>query len=177
MNAQGNKPGLLSRMREDIANAFEKTAERLRTRETHVDAEPRSELLPEPTIAGSLMNRFDSFWPSSLPPLRFPNVELENLDREIVARIDVPGFSEKDLDVDVTPTRLVVRGRARREKEDGSGAGYRRASWSSRFTRSVELPAEVETARVSAKTKDGLLIVKMLKTAIARSRRVKIAVS
>lgn len=166
----------LAKLRDEVAGAVEAVAERLRGGATHLEGEPKSRLMPDRTPGDALLERVEDVWPAALPQLRFPAVDVENGDSEVVVTADVPGFDEKSLDVEATPTRLVIRGRASRESESKEGGVHRRSMSSSSFTRAVDLPAEVKTDKVSAKCRNGVLTVRLPKTPEAKSRRVKVHV-
>jgi len=168
----------LARLREETADAIEPVARRIRGDgdATPAVAEPKSKLEPERTIAGTLLGRVEDLWPSELPSLRFPAIDVENKEDEVVVTADVPGYGEQDLDVEATASRLTIRGRTSKETEH-RGKGVRQRSISSgSFVRTIELPAEVRTAKVTAAYRDGVLTVKLPKTAEARARHVRVTV-
>ena len=104
-----------------------------------------------------------------LHPVR---MEVMESDSEFTVRAEVPGFSVKDLTIKVEPRSLKIAGK-RETKEEKSGRKIR-CEWSSdQILRAVDLPADVDTARVNAILKDGILTIDLPKIAHARTVHVE----
>jgi HSP20 family protein len=104
-----------------------------------------------------------------------PSVDIEEKDNEIVVRADVPGVSEKDLDVRLENNTLTIKGERKLEKEDKQKGYHRIERAYGSFVRSFTLPAAVDADKVEAHYKDGVLTVTLPKTEAAKSRKVKIS--
>jgi HSP20 family protein len=99
--------------------------------------------------------------------------EMTETDDSISVRAEVPGFSEKDLQVTMEPNRLTISGKRESSKEEKKGKTTYSETCSNEVFRVVDLPAEVETEKVTATLKDGMLQLNMPKTAKARSVPIK----
>jgi len=100
--------------------------------------------------------------------------ELTESDESFELKAEVPGFSEKDLEISVEPRRIVITGkRESTEKEQKKGKTVRSEFYSDQVFRIVHLPVEVETDKVTATLKNGVLVLAMPKVAKARSIRIK----
>ena len=84
----------------------------------------------------------------------------------------MPGFNAKDLEIKVEPMRLSIAGR-RETKEEKNGRKIRSESCADQILRVIDLPREVDTTRVSANLKDGILIIDLPKAAHAKATRVE----
>ena len=121
---------------------------------------------------------FDDLFRGSLPGLGrtlavWPNVELSETDREIRITADVPGMSEKDVELLMEDGILTIRGEKKSETED-KDRGYSERYYG-RFERRVALPSNVDEGGASATFKDGVLTVTLPKSAEAeRGRRIPI---
>ncbi len=123
---------------------------------------------------------FDDFFRGSLPGLglgrslaAWPNVEISETDREIRVTAEVPGMSEKDVELLVEDGVLTIRGENKSETED-KDRGYSERYYG-RFERRVALPSNVNEEGANATFGDGLLTVTLPKSAEAeRGRRVPI---
>jgi len=114
--------------------------------------------------AGSLFERGFGNWPS---------VELEETDREVLVTAEVPGLSEKDVELLVEDGVLTLRGERRRETEDKE-RGYSERFYG-RFERRIQLPWNVDEKDAGAQFRDGVLTVRLPKSAEAeRGRRIPI---
>jgi HSP20 family protein len=99
--------------------------------------------------------------------------ELTETDEAFALKAEVPGFSEKDLEIKVEPRRVAITGKRESTKEEKKGKTIRSEISSDQILRLVELPAEIETDKVTATLKNGMLALELPKAAKARSVRVK----
>jgi HSP20 family protein len=106
-----------------------------------------------------------------------PAVDIYETENELVLKADLPGISEKDLDVRVENNMLTVRGERKFEqqvKEDN----YLRVERSyGSFSRSFSLPNTVNTEAIKAEYKNGVLQVVMPKRAESKPKQVKVNVT
>jgi HSP20 family protein len=134
------------------------------------------------------MNRlFDNFFgglsPSPWAPLErggaesfTPHVDVSETDKEIKVSAELPGMDENDIDVSLTRDTLTIRGEKKEEKEDKGKDYYRMERSYGSFTRNIPLPVEVNTDKVEATFKKGILYVTLPKTvsAIEKTKKVPI---
>ncbi len=107
----------------------------------------------------------------------WPRVDMSETDEEIRITAELPGVDKDNIDVSVTDDRVTIRG-VKKEQEEKKERGYYKLERSyGSFQRSFYLPCEVESDRVDASFKDGILTVKLPKSAAARKRVKKIPVS
>jgi len=105
-----------------------------------------------------------------------PHIDVSETDKEIKVSAELPGMDEKDIDVSLTRDTLTIKGEKKQEAED-KGEGYYRMERSyGSFTRSIPLPIEVDTDKVQATFKKGVLEITLPKTARAIQETKKIPV-
>ena len=105
-----------------------------------------------------------------------PRVDVSETGKEIKVSVELPGMDEKDIDVSLTRDTLTIKGEKKEEKEE-KGEGYYRAERSyGSFTRSIPLPVEVDTDKVQAAFKKGVLDITLPKSAKAIQETKKIPV-
>ena len=101
-------------------------------------------------------------------------------DGEIRVTADLPGITEKDIDVSVSGNRLTVKGEKKSEdekKDEKEGRTYHRVErYAGAFERTLALPFEIDAEQVSAEVKDGVLTVTVPKPpeAVDKPRKVKV---
>ena len=105
-----------------------------------------------------------------------PKVDVTENDKEIKISAELPGMEEKDIDVSLQKDMLTIKGEKKEEKEDKGKDYYRMERSYGSFSRTIPLPVEVETDKVEAKFKKGVLSITLPKTAKAVSETKKIAV-
>jgi HSP20 family protein len=106
-----------------------------------------------------------------------PAVQVTETPAELMLTAELPGMSEKDVELFVEGNVLTLRGEKteERKEEDETRKVYLWERSYGTFTRSFTLPAEVETDRIRAEFKDGVLALHLPKTEKARGRKIEIA--
>ena len=105
-----------------------------------------------------------------------PRVDVSETDKEITVSVELPGMDQKDIDVSLARDALTIKGEKKEEKEEQGKDYYRMERSYGSFTRSVPLPAEVDTDKVQATFKKGVLDISLPKTARAIQEMKKVAV-
>jgi HSP20 family protein len=95
-------------------------------------------------------------------------------DTAIEARMDVPGVTAKDIDIQISGNALTVRGERKEEKEEKGKTFHRIERRYGSFSRSVTLPCAVAESEVAAEYRDGVLTVKLPKTEESKAHKVKV---
>lgn len=103
-----------------------------------------------------------------------PAVDMIDHDDEIVVRADLPGLDEKDIEVTVHDGMLTVRGERKEEKEEKKEGYYCHERSYGMFARTLALPAAVESDRVRAIFKKGVLEVHLPKAKEAKGKKIEI---
>ena len=105
-----------------------------------------------------------------------PAVDILETEDELVLKADLPDVELKDIDVRVENGTLSIKGERKFEK-DYSDKGYHRIERSyGSFMRSFSVPNAVDTEKVSADYKNGVLTVKLPKKEAAKPKQVKVEV-
>lgn len=132
------------------------------------------------------MNRlFDEFMSGSWPalyrgleerwPAFAPRVDVTETENELHISAELPGIDAKDVDVSISKDMLTIRGEKREEQEEKGRNYYRTERSYGSFQRMISLPAEVDSDKVEATFKNGVLSITLPKTVEAR-HQTKIAV-
>ncbi|HLG89003.1 MAG TPA: Hsp20/alpha crystallin family protein [Alphaproteobacteria bacterium] len=105
----------------------------------------------------------------------WPSVEMSETEKEIKIEAELPGLDDKDFELLLSDGALTIRGEKKSEREDESRHVSER--FYGRFERQIPLPAEVESDKVSASFKKGVLTVNLPKSPEAVSNVKRITVS
>ena len=118
------------------------------------------------------LNEFDHFLQNMFSPFtdfvpevlgsgsHYPRIEWETGDKDVVAKLPLPGFRNKDIQVEVVGDMLTVR--AKRETtvpEKGKGHFLKRERTCTEYEETVRVPVPVKGQDASAKYTDGILQV------------------
>jgi len=105
-----------------------------------------------------------------------PAVDILETENELVVKADLPDVGLENIDVRVENQTLSIKGE-RRFEEDASVQGYHRIERSyGSFVRSFAVPNSVDTEKVSADYKNGVLTVKLPKKEAAKPKQIRVEV-
>lgn len=102
-----------------------------------------------------------------------PAINIFKSGEDVVLRIEVPGFAPEDLGVTSQGQTLVVSGKAGKQAQ-ASGSYHRRERASGDFSRSIQLPREVDPARATAQCKHGVLTIRVPAREEVKPRQISI---
>jgi len=105
-----------------------------------------------------------------------PSVDIFETENELVLKADLPEVKAEEIEVRVEDSTLTIKGERKFERDETT-RGYHRIERSyGTFTRSFTVPATVDSDKVAAEFKNGVLTVKLPKKEAAKPRQVKIEV-
>lgn len=108
-------------------------------------------------------------------PPAWPAADVYESNGEYVYELEVPGYEEKNLAVEVSDHMLTVTGEQIEKKEEKEKTFFLNERLAKTFERRFELPPEAITDKVAAEFKDGVLFVHAPKAEAAEPRKVEIA--
>jgi HSP20 family protein len=101
------------------------------------------------------------------------SVNITESDGSVEVTAEVPGFTEKELEIGVQSRRLTITGKRETKKEEKKGKTVYAESCSDKILRTVDLPIEVEAAKATATLKNGVLEITIPKAAAAHTLRIR----
>jgi HSP20 family protein len=107
------------------------------------------------------------------PPLA-PATDIYETDAEYVVELEVPGFEEKELKVEVFDHTLAVKGRREKTKEEKAKEFTLHERLEREFERRFVLPTEADTEHLKAVFAKGVLEVHAPKAKTATPKQVAI---
>lgn len=106
-----------------------------------------------------------------------PASDIYETDDEYVVELEVPGFDEKELDVEVTDHTLVVKGAREESTQKHEKTLLLRERLEREFVRRFELPLVGDSEHVTANFDKGVLTLHVPKTELAKPRKIAIGKS
>jgi HSP20 family protein len=103
-----------------------------------------------------------------------PSFDVKETQDAYVFVADMPGIRKDDLDIQLAGNRLTISGRREAEADKEQGPVYIQERSFGTFTRTFALPEEVESAKVAAELKEGVLQLKVPKSPEVRPRKISI---
>jgi HSP20 family protein len=103
-----------------------------------------------------------------------PSIDVSETDGEISVRAELPGLEAKDIDLDISGDVLSIKGEKKGKEETKKENYYTRESYCGSFQRSIRLPAEVQSNKVEANFKNGVLDIRLPKSEKTHSKKIEI---
>ena len=130
------------------------------------------------TLHNEMDDLFDSFFRGLDRPFNgyktWPAIDVAEDENAITVRAEVPGCSAEDIDISVYGNTLTISGEKKLKDEKKEKGYYHVESSYGSFRRELTLPTDVESDKVDATYKDGVLSITLPKAAKAKAVKVKV---
>ena len=103
-----------------------------------------------------------------------PSVDVSETDKEVIVNAELPGMDAKDIDISLSGDVLMLRGERKHEHEEKKENYHRVERRYGSFSRTLQLPAEVDRENVDATYKDGVLRVTLQKTERCSAKKIQV---
>jgi HSP20 family protein len=122
-------------------------------------------------------NMVRNFFDEELPVKWYPPVDVEESEKSLIVRAEIPGMDKKDIHISLKDNVLTIRGEKKYEKsEDDSQHHYKELRYGS-FCRYFALPVEVDDKKVKAEYKKGVLTITLPKTEKSVAKEIPISLN
>jgi HSP20 family protein len=105
-----------------------------------------------------------------------PSLDMSETKDNYVVKAEVPGIDAKHIDISLTGDVLTIKGEKMQEKEEKEEDYHLVERSYGSFSRSVRIPAEVESNKIKASYKNGILAITLPKSEKVKAKEVKIKV-
>lgn len=105
---------------------------------------------------------------------RWPVIDIADHDNEYLVKAEVPGCKAEDINITVNGNLLSISGEKKQEKEVKEKGYYHVERSFGSFRRDLNLAGDVDTNRIEAECKEGILTVKLPKSEKAKATKIKI---
>lgn len=104
------------------------------------------------------------------------HLEISETEGALTVQVGVPGFTEKDIEINLEPRGLTISGMRESAGERRKGKTISSERCSNRIFRVVDLPADVDTASTAIKASydKGMLTIVLPKLAKAEARQITV---
>jgi HSP20 family protein len=127
---------------------------------------------------------FESLWQGRTPApgdgpgsAWAPAADIRETGDEFYVRLDLPGVDKKDVKVSIVGDTLVVRGERREQVEQEDVNWHRVERFHGQFERSFSLGTAVQSDKVNATYKDGVLEIRVPKAESVKPREIPVEVT
>lgn len=105
---------------------------------------------------------------------RVPAVDVKEEEKRYLMEVELPGLTEKDIELKVEDNILTLSSKKEESKEEKKNGYLLRERQSSEFCRTFVLPKDANHAEINAEFKNGLLVVNVPKKPEAQPRKIDV---
>ena len=98
-------------------------------------------------------------------------------DEKAVVEAELPGVDPKDVDISVRGRKLTITGERKAEELNEEERYHYKERWHGKFQRSFDLPYEVDSEKVEAVYKDGILTVTLPRAEADKPRKIEVTLN
>ncbi len=104
----------------------------------------------------------------------FPPVNVWTNEDDAVVTTEIPGVDPETIDISVKGQVLTIRG-SRQSEELKEGESYhRRERWGGQFTRTIDLPFNIELNKVEARFNKGMLYITLPRAEADKPKKISV---
>jgi HSP20 family protein len=119
---------------------------------------------------------FEPFWRSELSLVKEPAIDIVEKDKAYEITAELPGIDAGNVDVKFADGTLTIKGEKSEDKEEKKKDYYLSERRYGSFSRSFRVPSSVDTDKIEANFKNGVLKITLPKTVGAQDNEKKIAI-
>jgi len=114
--------------------------------------------------------------PASKEETFSPSVDIWEDKDNIYIEADLPGFEQKDVKVSIKGEALIISAKKEETKEEKKKNYYRCERFQGSFWRQLDLPSSVDTSKIKANYKNGVLKITLPKVEREKEKEIDIEV-
>jgi HSP20 family protein len=103
-----------------------------------------------------------------------PAVDILENPGDFKVTCELPGIDQKDIDVSITSNVLTIKGEKKEDRELKEGKYYRKESRTGSFQRTLSLPTSVDSEKINAELKDGILTITLPKKEEVKPKQITV---
>jgi HSP20 family protein len=122
------------------------------------------------------MNRLMEFplGPRSFGQLSFPAINIWTSEEGQKITAEMPGFNPDDISINVTADKIVLEGERKPDPIAEEATYHRQERSHGLFSRSIQLPFMVDTNKVDASFKDGILEISLVRAEADKPKKIAV---
>lgn len=101
-------------------------------------------------------------------------VDVYETEKELVVESAIAGMDGEKLDVSLEGDVLIIKGKRENPSKDKDKAYFIKDCYWGSFSKEIILPRSIDTSKIDAKIKDGILTIRMAKIEKAKSKKISV---
>ena len=104
----------------------------------------------------------------------FPAINMWVSEDNAIVTTEIPGVNPAEIDISVVGKSLTLRGLRKSEEVKEGESYHRRERWYGQFTKTLDLPFNVNTDKVNARFSKGELIIELPRAEAEKPRKISV---
>jgi len=122
-----------------------------------------------------LMGSTSAFRRGVSPPSSFPPINIWTNENEMILSAELPGVKADDIDLSITADSLVLAGERSLDPIDEKAKRHRQERSYGKFSRSIQLPFNVDPSKAKAVFKNGILEINLVRAEADKPKKIAVA--
>jgi HSP20 family protein len=101
-------------------------------------------------------------------------IDMYETEKELVIQSAVAGIKNNKINIDLENDVLIITGERENPIKDNDKKYFTQECYFGPFSREIILPKEIDTGRIEAKIKDGILTIRMPKIERAKNKKIEV---
>jgi HSP20 family protein len=101
-------------------------------------------------------------------------VDVYETEKELIVQSAIAGIKTEQIDVSLENDILIIKGERDNPSKDKGQRYFLKECYWGKFSKEIILPREIDTSRIDAKVKDGILTVRMQKIERAKNKKISV---
>jgi len=101
-------------------------------------------------------------------------VDVYETEKEIVVQSAIAGIRTEQIEVSLENDILIIKGERNNPSKDKEPRYFLKECYWGPFSKEIILPREIDTSRIDAKVKEGILTVRMQKVERAKNKKIEV---
>jgi len=101
-------------------------------------------------------------------------VDVYETDKELIVQSAIAGIKTEQIEISLENDILIIRGERENPSKDKEKRYFLKECYWGPFSKEIILPREIDTSKIDAKVKEGILTVKMQKIERAKSKKISV---
>lgn len=106
--------------------------------------------------------------------VEFPAVNVWIAENSAVVTAELPGIDPGEIDISVVGKTVTIRGSRKPEEQKEGESYHRRERWQGQFTKTLEMPFNIESGKVDARFVKGVLSIALPRAEAEKPRKISV---
>lgn len=111
------------------------------------------------------------------PVVRQPKMNIHKSENEYEVTVELPGYEQKDISVNVENNTLKITGEIKKEEKSDKQTIHEEIKSYTKFERSVSLSNQIDVEKIQAKINNGLLSISLPLAEKAKPKQIEVKVN